>query len=236
MHFTDTPDAVRAWVHGWARSRGAGEPRPRPWGFTVTIGTPGNVMSHVLPTADEATVRELTSGAAGPGVWLKAFVPADSLAAWIAPGWSLPAAPGSLMSTALTAGSFRTPAPLPAGYRLRTWNHGGVVHARVQTADGTTAARGQTSVDGGTAVIDRVETHPAHRRRGLGRVIVVALGRAAAERGATVGLLASTAEGRALYEATGWEVAAPLANALRGPSPADAGERQRQRIGAATSR
>ncbi|WP_329234136.1 GNAT family N-acetyltransferase [Streptomyces sp. NBC_00111] len=217
MLFTTTSEAVRAWVHGWALSRGAGEPSPEPWGFTVTIGLPGHPVSHVLPSADEATVRELTGSTTGPGVWLKAFVPAESLASWIAPGWYLPGAPGFLMSIALHRDSARTPPPLPGGYRLRTWTRAGVVHARVHTPDGTTAARGQISVDGSTAVVDKVETHPAHRRRGLGRVIMGALTVTAADRGATAGLLASTAAGRALYEATGWRVAAPLANALRGP-------------------
>ncbi|MFE4454466.1 GNAT family N-acetyltransferase [Streptomyces sp. NPDC056796] len=220
MQFTDTSEAVRAWAHGWALSRGAGEPRPTPWGFTVTIGLPGNVMSHVLPTADEATVRELTGRTTGPGVWLKAFVPADRLASWIAPGWSLPAAPGFLMSTTLGTGPGGPPPPLPRDYRLRTWTSAGVAHARVHAPDGTTAARGQISVDGATAVVDRVETHAAHRRRGLGRVVMGTLTATAAERGAEVGLLASSAEGRALYEATGWQVKAPLANALRDRSPA----------------
>ncbi|MFF4248775.1 GNAT family N-acetyltransferase [Streptomyces sp. NPDC001822] len=222
VHFTNTSEAVRAWVHGWALSRGAVEPAALPWGFTVSLGLPGHVMSHVLPTADEATVRELTGGATGPGVWLKAFVPAESLASWIAPGWSLSGAPGFLMSIALDTNSARTPAPppcLPRGYRLRTWTDSGVVHARVHAPDGTVAARGQTSVDGTTAVVDKIETHSAHRRRGLGRVIMHTLVDAAAERGATVGLLASTAEGRFLYEATGWHVVAPLANALRVPDP-----------------
>jgi GNAT superfamily N-acetyltransferase len=220
VHFTTTPEAVRAWVRGWALSRGAAEPDPSPWGFTVRLGQAGHPMSHVLPTADEATVRELTRSTTGPGVRLKAFVPAQSLASWISPGWSLPGEPGSLMSTSLRA--VRTPAPLPGGYRLRTWTHDDVTHARLIAADGTPAARGQTAVTGTVAVVDKVETHPAHRRRGLGRLVMNTLTGAAAEQGATSGLLASTAEGRALYESTGWIVAAPLANALREPDPATA--------------
>ncbi|MEV5670903.1 GNAT family N-acetyltransferase [Streptomyces sp. NPDC052503] len=217
VHFTDTTEAVRAWVHGWALSRGAGEPRSTPWGFTVTTGPPANSTNHVLPAADETTVRELTGSHTLPGAWLKAFVPADSLASWITPGWSLPGAPGFLMSTALEPAG--APAPLPHGYRLRTWTGAGVTHARVHAPDGSCAARGQIAVDGTTAVVDKVETHAAHRRLGLGRVVMAALTSAASERGAAVGLLASSAEGRALYEATGWMVAAPLANARRGPDP-----------------
>ncbi|MDX3056093.1 GNAT family N-acetyltransferase [Streptomyces sp. NE06-03E] len=221
MHFTTTSEAVRAWVHGWALSRGAAEPDPAPWGFTVTTGPPRHAVSHVLTTADAATVREVTAGTTRPGVRLKAFVRAEALAPWIAPGWSLSGEPGHLMSAPLH--SARTPALpplLPDGYRLRTWTRDGVTHARVCAADGTQAARGQTAVTGATAVVDKVETHLAHRRRGLGRLIMRVLTDAAAEQGATVGLLASSAEGRALYEATGWRVTAPLANALRGPGPA----------------
>ncbi|MFF5727538.1 GNAT family N-acetyltransferase [[Kitasatospora] papulosa] len=217
VHFIDTTEAVRAWVHGWALSRGAGEPRSTPWGFTVITGPPANSTNHVMPTSDETTVRELTGRPALPGVWLKAFVPADSLASWITPGWSIPGAPGFLMSTTLESAGAR--APLPDGYRLHTRTGAGVTHARVHAPDGTTAARGQIAVDGTTAVVDKVETHAAHRRLGLGRVVMATLTATAAERGAAVGLLASSAEGRALYEATGWLVAAPLANARREPDP-----------------
>ncbi|MFJ8864070.1 GNAT family N-acetyltransferase [Streptomyces sp. NPDC102451] len=218
--FTDTSEAVRAWVHGWAASRGAAEPSPRPWGFTVRTGPPAHATSHVLTAADAAAVREVTSGAARPGVRLKAFVRAESLASWIAPGWSLSGEPGHLMSAPLHPAPSRAPAPLPDGYRLHTWTGDGVTHARVCAPDGTSAARGQAAVTGATAVIDKVETHLANRRRGLGRLIMRTLTEAAAEQGATFGLLASSAEGRALYESTGWSVSAPLANALRGPDPA----------------
>ncbi|WP_405666024.1 GNAT family N-acetyltransferase [Streptomyces sp. NBC_01166] len=218
MHFTHTSEAVHAWVHGWALSRGAAEPHPSSWGFTVSTGPPAHATSHVLTTADAATVREITAGTTRPGVRLKAFVRAESLASWITPGWSVADEPGYLMSTQLNPA--RTPALLPDGYRLRTWTQDGVTYAQVCAADGALAARGQAAVSGATAVIDKVETQPAHRRRGLGRLIMRTLTDAAAGRGAAVGLLASSAEGRALYESTGWAVSAPLANALRGPDPA----------------
>ncbi|MFJ4841639.1 GNAT family N-acetyltransferase [Streptomyces sp. NPDC088746] len=218
MHFTRTSETVQAWVHGWALSRGAAEPALSSWGFTVNTGPPAHATSHVLTTADAATVREITAGTTRPGVRLKAFVRAESLAAWVAPGWSVADEPGYLMSTPLRPA--RPPALLPDGYLLRTWTQDGVTYARVCAADGTLAARGQAAVTGITAVIDKVETQPAHRRRGLGRLIMRTLTDAAAGRGATVGLLASSAEGRALYESTGWAVSAPLANALRGSDPA----------------
>ncbi|WP_406391332.1 GNAT family N-acetyltransferase [Streptomyces sp. NBC_00887] len=220
MSFINTSEAVRAWVHGWAVSRGAAEPFSRPWGFTVDIGLPGHVMSHVLPTADEATVRALTGNAAAPGVRLKALVPPATLASWLAPGWSLPDGPGFLMSAPLRATRDHARTTLPEGYRLRTWTQADVTRAVVSTLDGARAARGQIAVTGTTAVVDKVETSPAHRRRGLGRLIMHTLADAAVVRGATVGTLAATPEGRALYEVSGWTVLAPLTSALRGADPA----------------
>uniref|UniRef100_UPI000AC6FF97 GNAT family N-acetyltransferase n=1 Tax=Streptomyces sp. NRRL B-24085 TaxID=1709476 RepID=UPI000AC6FF97 len=75
------------------------------------------------------------------------------------------------------------------------------------------AARGQTAPTGATAVFDRIETAPAHRRRGLGSVVMRTLQGAAAAAGARTGVLAGTPAGRALYESLGWHVQAPLTSA-----------------------
>jgi len=219
--FTHTSEAVRAWVHGWAVSRGAAVPSSRPWGFTVEIGLPGHAMSHVLPSPDERTVREITGRATGPGVWLKALVPPTTLAPWLAPGWSLPGGPGALMSTPLSVTPGHIGPALPRGYQLHTRTGAGVTRAVVHSPDGARAARGRIAVTGSAAVVDQVETGPAHRRRGLGRLIMHTLTAAAAGQGATAGVLAATPEGRALYETTGWVVLAPLASAVRGPDPVE---------------
>ncbi|MGY4394560.1 GNAT family N-acetyltransferase [Streptomyces virginiae] len=221
LPFTDTAEAVRAWVHGWSASRGAAEPALSAWGFTVDVGLPGHVMRHVLPAADEAAVHDITERATAPGVWLKAFVPPETLEPWLAPGWHLAGGPGHLMCAPLSVAPTRAPGPIPAGYRLNTWTRDGVTRALVRTADGVFAARGQIAVTGHTAVVDQVETAPAHQRRGLGHLVMHSLTAAAAEQGATAGVLGATPEGRALYERTGWRVLAPLTSALRGPDPTD---------------
>ncbi|WP_416969656.1 GNAT family N-acetyltransferase [Streptomyces sp. 4F14] len=205
---------MEAWVAGWVVSRGAAEPEPSPWGFTIDVGLSTHVMRHVLTTADETTVRKITENTSAPGVWLKAFVEPEVLAPWLAPGWSLAGGPGFLMSAALRAS--RT--GVPAGYRLRTWSRAGVVHALVRTADGAFAARGQIAVTGSTAVVDQVETAPEHQRRGLGRLVMGSLATAAVQQGAAVGVLGATPEGRALYETAGWRVMAPLTGAVREPN------------------
>jgi predicted GNAT family acetyltransferase len=65
-------------------------------------------------------------------------------------------------------------------------------------------------VRGRAAVIDVVETDPAHRRRGLGSVVMAELSRAAADRGAVRAVLVATEAGRALYEKLGWRVESPI--------------------------
>ena len=92
MSFKDTAEAVGAWADGWAVSRGAAEPVPRPWGFTIDVGLPEHVMGHVLTTADEATVRKITESATTPGAWLKAFVSRETLTS---PSWMPAAMAGS---------------------------------------------------------------------------------------------------------------------------------------------
>ncbi|MGW7263548.1 GNAT family N-acetyltransferase [Streptomyces sp. NPDC054842] len=130
------------------------------------------------------------------------------------------AGPGILMTAPLTAtGPAAEAAPSdgahspPDGYRLRTWSRGGVGHALVLSADGSWAAHGHVAPTGATAVFDRIETAPAHRRRGLGRLVMRALTGLAVAAGAGTGVLAGTPDGRALYESLGWRVDAPLTSA-----------------------
>lgn len=178
-------------------------------------------MRHVLHSADEATVRKITEHATAPGVWLKAFVPPETLEPWLAPGWHLAGGPGYLMSASLPVDHVRDLTETPDGYRLNTWTRAGVTRALVRTADGAFAARGQIAVTGLSAVVDQVETDPAHQRRGLGRLVMRRLTAAAAEQGATAGVLGATPEGRALYETMGWRELAPLTGAMRGPGPSE---------------
>lgn len=214
MPFVTTAEAVRAWVRGWTVSRGAADPVPEPWGYTVDVGLPGHVMRHVLTDAGEAVVRKITENTTAPGVWLKTFVPPEALEPRLAPGWSLAGGLGFLMTATLRA---EAPAEPADGYRLRTWTRAGVTRVLVRTTDGALAARGQVAVTGPTAVVDQIESYPDHQRRGLGRVVMRTLTNAAADAGATGGVLGATPDGRALYETVGWREVAPLTGAMSGP-------------------
>ena len=72
-------------------------------------------------------------------------------------------------------------------------------------ADDGVAASGLTAVVGKDAVAHRIETAEAHRRRGLGSVVMGTLVREAVRDGASTGLLFSSTTGVHLYRSLGWE-------------------------------
>ncbi len=205
---------MQAWVDGWVVSRGAAPPLVEPWGFTIDVGAADHVTRHVLSAMndelDEATVRKVAEPVTGAGVWLKLFAEPTRVGPWLGEGWEFRPDPSFLMSAALAYGPTL---PVPDGYRLRTWQQGGVVRALLAAPDGSLAARGQIAPTGATAVADQIETAPAHRRKGFGRLVMQALAQAAVAQGAETGVLAATPVGRTLYEALGWRVEAPLTSA-----------------------
>ncbi|MGW3985984.1 GNAT family N-acetyltransferase [Streptomyces sp. NPDC004830] len=214
-------ETVQAWVEGWVVSRGAAPPVAEPWGWTIDVGLIGHATRHVLGTTgdalDETTVRKVAGGVTGHGVWLKAFRDPAVVSGWLGPGWWIDPETGWLMTLPLTEDDVPE---VPDGYRLRTWSRDGVTRLMVAAPDGSLAARGQITPTGGTAVADRIETAAAHRRKGLGSLVVRTLQQVAYRQGARTGVLAGTPAGRALYEALGWQVVAPLTSARYGPPPA----------------
>ena len=208
---------VADWVSGWVVSRGAAEPVPRPWGWTIDVGQPTQVARHVVPDADEARVRAAVGQAQGDGWWLKVFLPEPVdepeglIGEWLGARWAFDSA-AFLMSTELAPVE---PGVLPAGYELRCWTRGGVVRVLVAAPDGSLAARGQAGLAGDVAVPDQIVTVPAHRRRGLGSVVMRALQQQAHAAGASRAVLGATTEGRALYESLGWRTHTAFAGAYR---------------------
>ncbi|MFJ2148080.1 GNAT family N-acetyltransferase [Streptomyces microflavus] len=220
-------EAVRSWVEGWVVSRGAAPPVSEPWGFTIDVGLSGHVTRHVLTDADESLVRKLTETVTIPGTWLKIFLPPQTVASWAAPGWRL-ADDGSLMSTPLRTSA----AVAPDGYQVRTWARGGVTRVLVVTEDGAFAARGQIALPGPgrTAVFDQIETSSAHRRRGLGSLVMRTLENAAVASGSSSAVLAGTVDGRALYEFLGWRTLGPMTSVVREAPPQEQEQERREGI------
>ncbi|MGW6536513.1 GNAT family N-acetyltransferase [Streptomyces sp. NPDC055051] len=195
----------RSWVEGWAVARRVAAPVEVPWGLRVEVGQPTQVVRHVLLGADDAAVRGLIGAVAEPTTCVKAFMTSEAMRPWFTSAWE-PVEPCFLMAAPLRPARVRA----PEGYAVDVEVAGGVASVRVHSAGGEPAAAGIAGLAGDVCVFDRIVTEPAHRRLGLGTLVMGALTGAAVERGAASGLLAATAPGRALYETLGWRVLAPL--------------------------
>ncbi|KNB54088.1 GNAT family N-acetyltransferase [Streptomyces caatingaensis] len=208
-------DLVRTWVAGWAVSRGTPEPVEKPWGFWIEVaGTPAEVGRHVLPVAEEALVRGAAASVTAPRTWMKTPAEPEEIAPWLPRGWEVARKDAHLMAADLVA----TGPVAPEGYTATVETvGGGVVHVRVRDASGGRAAQGQMAVVGEAAVMDRVVTEEAHRRRGLGGLVMRTLADHALEQGAVLGVLGATDAGRALYETLGWKRHATLAECVHRP-------------------
>lgn len=202
-------EMVRDWVHGWARCRAVAPPVPVPEGYRLQVDRPGHLARHVLPRFEPEVVRGLGTELSTVDTWLKVCGPVPEVAACLPEQWSV-GAPEFLMSTNLRA----EPAPDTA-YAVEVAGNGQVVDVRLRAEDGAVAASGRIGLAGEAAVVDQVETVPAHRRRGLGRVVMGQLSAAALERGAHRAVLVATEDGQALYRALGWTTRSPMTAARR---------------------
>ncbi|POX40301.1 GNAT family N-acetyltransferase [Streptomyces sp. Ru73] len=232
------PEVVRAWVDGWVRSRGTDGAVEVPGGFRIAVGRTDQVARYVLPAADPTVLRRLSVALITPGLWLKVCAPRSAVEPALPASWEFQA-PEYLMTAPLgrtTRDGARTtgvpdglrdglvpgaapapppdPAVLPGGYVVETVAQGGIVDARAFAATGEVAAGGRVALAGATAVFDQVTTDPAHRRQGLGRVVMTALAARAAQQGATQGVLVARDDGLSLYRAMGWELHSPVTTAV----------------------
>ncbi|TCO45394.1 FR47-like protein [Kribbella antiqua] len=185
---------LEAWVHGWTISRNTAAPVRIPAGYRIDVGLPGHLVRYVLHQYD----ADLVSRQHQPHTWLKirGEVPLDK-------PWQVQQLEYLMTTAALTPAT-------PSSREVEIVRQGSVIDATVRAADGTVAARGKAALTGDSAMFDQIETHPQHRRRGLGRTVMSALSAAAQHAGATTGVLVATEDGRALYTALGWTVDAPI--------------------------
>ncbi|MEU0883634.1 GNAT family N-acetyltransferase [Lentzea sp. NPDC005914] len=105
----------------------------------------------------------------------------------------------------------------PAGYAVEVTRNP-VIGVRV-LKDGEQAASGLMAVVGEDAVAHRIETADAHRRRGLGSVVMGTLAHEAVKDGAKTGLLFSSTDGVHLYRKLGWEKISDLVVARNDVTP-----------------
>ncbi|WP_171165905.1 GNAT family N-acetyltransferase [Streptomyces sp. I05A-00742] len=203
------PELVSTWATGWAASRATPPPAEQPWGCSIDVGLPDQSTRHVVFDPDASSVRAAALSATVPHTWLKVPADPDEVRRWLPGGWVVDEEDtGHLMAVDLRPSD--GPVVAPPGYAVSVTDVDGVTVVRVSGPAGEPAAKGQMAVVGEMTVVDRVVTEEAHRRRGLGSVVMRTLTDRAADAGVVLGVLGATDEGRALYESMGWKLHAPL--------------------------
>lgn len=197
------PDLLWRWVAARSIARGQPLPVPDRGGMRVDTGLPEEVRRYVFAGPCPG-LRELAAAIDTPHVYLKVCAGAAELEGLLPPRWQLQPA-GYLMAH---DGPPAEPVQPARGYRIALLRDGALNAARILAADGTIAASGHAVEHEGLFILDRILTHPDHRRRGLGRALVtglVSMQRAPAARR----VLVATEDGRALYASLGWHVLSP---------------------------
>lgn len=207
----DLTPSVRRWLAAWTIARDLAPAVEVPGGFRVTLALPGRHHEFMAPDPNDLPALTAALKAAEPS-WLTAFTtdPAGIEVALKAEGLDLFTEPETFMRTTLRDRPQRLPTN---GYGVTTTADGPVIRATVTTPDGTVAASGLMAVANTDAVAHEIRTEEAQRRRGLGGVVMTALGEAAIAQGATTGLLIASAAGEGLYTSLGWESVATVVTA-----------------------
>ncbi|MCE3263151.1 MAG: hypothetical protein K0R43_2230 [Pseudoduganella sp.] len=218
----DTPDELEAtridlpllarWLTGWSLSRGVPLPVRSHGGLTVEVGMPLQLRRHVFLDAGPA-LQACAAQIHEPHIYLKAAVEPAVLRAALPARWTVEA-PGYLMLGPATPSR---QSELPSGYAIEATSEHGVHLVSVVHASGEVAASGRIAIHEGCAVYDQIVTAEAHRRRGLGTIVMRNLDALATRAGADERLLVATEDGRGLYLSLGWRLLAPWTTAVLPP-------------------
>jgi len=197
-----TPRTLEAWLSARSIARAVPAPVRDRGGWRVDTGSAAELCRYVFREADE-TFWAAADTIDTPRVSLKACASAADVLAIVPSRWTLQSVAWMMVQDPNGDDSV----DLPEGYALDVTTQRGVSSVVIADAAGTAAASGHGATAGGVFCYDRIVTQPDHRRRGLGRAIMGALGRRQAP--GTRRMLAATDAGRALYETLGWRVVAP---------------------------
>ncbi len=194
-------ELLRRWVEGWRLCRGLAPALEDDDALAVVLRLPGR-QRELFALTDESEVVDRLAARTGESVWLTVTTQdGDGVARRLAAAGLEPFAEQKVL---MSIGLRDHPRPTSSSYELELTTAGPLELVRILASDGTTAARGMASIVDNDAVMHDIQTDPAHRRRGLGSVVMGALSRSAVERGAETGLLMATTEGVHLYGALGW--------------------------------
>lgn len=202
------PKLVLAWQAAHSIARGSPAPVHDRGGFRVDTHSEKETKRWVFPQLCDG-LRVVADEIVAPRHYLKLCGSDEELRSALPARWEIQ--PTNYFMLAAAAGPDAK--PLPDGYAMQVDRTGAVVRASVVGPDGDLAASGCAAETDEVFIYDRIETVPAHRRKGLGVAVMIALG-AAKRSAATPQLLVATDEGRSLYATLGWSVLAPLAAAV----------------------
>lgn len=203
------PALIRAFASGWCKTRQVAEPVVVQYGaLRIEVGLPEETRRYVFPEPP-AGIAEMAAQIDTPHVLLKTPLMPEAVQALLPPRWHV-----ERTGTMMTLTSLATVNPsLPDGFQFALDDLGDVAAARIAAPDGAIAARGFLTIVDGWALHDRINVEERYRRRGLGRAVMLCLGREGARRRASRGILTATLMGRALYQSIGWQPRAPWTTA-----------------------
>ncbi|HYH15637.1 MAG TPA: GNAT family N-acetyltransferase [Flavisolibacter sp.] len=196
------PYIVETWIKGWSLAREVPPPVKEGDGFRVDVGWPQQRVRYVFPKVS-STFQHLAETIQEPWHFLKVCTPPEVIHSLLPPQWMIQPT-GYMMTCSGPMSTTKT--CLLEGYTLTLETDVVVPIAKIYAADGAVAAMGRVVFVNDFAIYDRIETHPDHRRRGLGSVLMKALEAFSADHGRKKGLLVATAQGKALYETMGWQL------------------------------
>lgn len=201
---------IETWARGYALARGYPPPEPVPVGHWLEVGKAEQRGRFVLREFDPAVFTNLARSIDKPSVYIEAFAPREAVVPLLPANWIVRER-AYLMTTDL-----RVPeaSPEASAYTSIATGDGAVVRVEIRCEHGDLAASGACGLVGDACVFDQILTQEAHRRRGLGTMVMNALVRAALERGVVSGVLIATPEGRALYQALGWVQATEVTSVI----------------------
>jgi len=205
------PEVVEAWARGWSLARGTPAPERTKYGVRIEVGLAQQRARHILPIVVPETLRELADSIRVPWVFIKACAASDQVRCALPTGWTVQA-PNFLMTREIAPGPAQV--ACPDSYSVTCVVHDGRV-VTVEVRSGShVAASGRMALDGQVGVFDQVVTDEAHRRRGLGSLVMGWLIESAARMGAGKGVLVATEDGLKLYTALGWALHCPVTSTV----------------------
>jgi GNAT superfamily N-acetyltransferase len=201
-HSQADPSVVQAWVKGWTLARETPAPVAYTDGWRVDVGWPQQRVRYVFSHCSKA-LQTLAETVVEPWIFLKVCAGQGVMQMLLPPRWIIQ--PLGFMMI-YTAQDQEYDVSLSNAYTSNVIEAPTVTVAKVLTENGEIASIGRVVFVDDFAIYDRIETHNAHRRRGLARAVMNSLQGISVARRNAHGVLVATTDGRALYEALGWRL------------------------------